>query len=118
MMSDKYEIVRTPTEIVVIALSYESPLDMLDAISIDLREISLDTSVIFDLLLCNGESSNRFVQGIFQNGKFVRDRFSVTSDVHHNISQNTRNFFIINTEYLKNGVLSNEEQRFILTGDI
>jgi hypothetical protein len=98
---------------VVLATSYENPVDELDEIEYDLASKKYSGMVLFDLLLCNGMNSNRYIEMTFDGEHF--DIF--TSKVLKNPSEITEKFI---NQYLKskplliqNSVLPNA-QRYLL----
>lgn len=83
-------------KLAVVATSYLNPFDDIDKIEQELNEFNCKFSgqVLFDLLLCNGLNSNRYVMVNFEAGKFV-----VSSLVRLNrISESCKKFI---NDYLK-----------------
>lgn len=55
---------------VVFATSYENPIDELDEIENELLEKKYSGEVLFDLLLCNGMNSSRYMEMYFDGEYF------------------------------------------------
>lgn len=67
----------------VFSLSYINPLDVLWEVEENLREFPRCTRVIFDLLLSNGNTSNRFFEAYFDGRKL--QNVVVSSNVENSI---------------------------------
>lgn len=65
-----YEIIKIEKKYIVIATSYVNPIDELDYIAKELEMRNCYGDIIFDLLLCNGLNSNRYLSIYFDGNKF------------------------------------------------
>lgn len=67
-----YDIIEIEKEYkyIVFATSYENPIDELDTIENDLRTKNYSGKILFDLLLCNGMNSNRYIEMNFDGEYF------------------------------------------------
>lgn len=106
----------TSYDCIIYATSYMSPIDNINEIEKDL--VGSKKSVIFELLLCFGRSSNRFVTATFDGEKFIKDSFHVLSKEEQNekLLVLSQKFYIENQEYLDNSILSNAQKKLIKKG--
>ncbi|WP_058765863.1 type II toxin-antitoxin system RnlB family antitoxin [Exiguobacterium chiriqhucha] len=51
---------------IVLATSYENPLENLEEIEIDLKKQCYEGPIIFDMLACLGDNNNRFFIMLFR----------------------------------------------------
>ena len=115
-----YDIIQIDKEYkyVVFATSYENPINQLDDIENELRNKKYSGEVLFDLLLCNGMSSNRYLVMNFDGEYF--DVFS--SKVIKNLSKVTErylyNYFKDKPLQIKNSVLPKAQRYLIENGAI
>lgn len=103
-----YEIVKIEEKYIVIATSYVNPIDELDHIAKELEVRKCYGDIIFDLLLCNGLNSNRFLSINFDGNKF--NLFSARKMRMENesiIKGVTR--YLIQKGYIDNGILQHSQ---------
>lgn len=105
----KYNIIKLhnePYEYLVIATTYESPINDIEEIK---REISCEkTKILFDLMLINGNKSNRFIGlNMNANEKFNPSAYFIANDVTDKIKEISNRFFSENKTLLENSVLPN-----------
>jgi hypothetical protein len=75
-----YQIERISNQVVMVfCTTHVNPISYLPAIEKDLCEINFDGKIIFDLLLSNGYSSNRFVEADMCEAKVNRKTMKVVS---------------------------------------
>jgi len=86
-----------------------NPLQHLRRIAFELEIMKFRGAVVFDLLSCNGLSSNRFVQILFDGASFDRGSFSVIEDLDKKLRQEQDTLFRSNPEFLTRSVLSSLE---------
>ena len=98
----------------VLSTNYESPLGYIGILGKELDAMNFTGIVLFDLLLCNGNVYNRFVEVPFSSGQF--NRSSMTIIDHTEIDDFTlamssdfykSNCFLLET----NHILLEEEKR-------
>ncbi len=107
-----YEILKIKNENIIIATSYVNPIDELESIANDLKEKRYVGEVIFDLLLCNGFNSNRFLKLFFDGEKL--DIFSAKKiEVINEETRREIESYIVNQGYVNQGILQ-DSQIFIL----
>ena len=112
---NKYQIVERQKDfILVIGLSFESPLSDLSEIERELEQSKYRGSVVFDLLLANGIAFNRFVKLHFENGRFERDTFDVIESGNVSLIEASKKFIKNNKDVLNYGILSALEKSEIL----
>ncbi len=95
----------------VLSTSYVNPIENLSEIEKNLED-SLRIKVLFDLLLSNGNSTNRFIEGIFDGKRFID--FKVCENVDSDIKKESGKYYQENLELLHNSVLSGP-QRFLIS---
>lgn len=107
-MDKPYQIERIGEQIVVFATSYLNPIDYLPAIETELPSTG---KIIFDLLLCNGNNANRFVQATVERGKVDRASMSVVRAVEPGILALCQAFYRANLMLLENNEILDDLQK-------
>jgi len=79
----------------------------------DLMKKEFTGNVIVDLLMSNGNSSNRYVKIPFNGEKFTVRSTSVLNDVPNKIKKLSFDFYSSHPEILDNGIL-NKAQKFLI----
>lgn len=102
---------------VVVATSYVSPLSEIASISDELREISYKGDVIFDLLLSNGFSSNRFLRISFNGEILEHSGIEILTQMESNILNEIYTFLSENPHYIKASSLP-EPQKYALLNNV
>lgn len=78
--AELYQIEKISDRVVVVfSTTYINPISYLPAIEKDLGKMDSNGKIIFDLLLSNGHSFNRFVEGAVSNGKVDRRSMKVVT---------------------------------------
>ncbi|MCW4359529.1 type II toxin-antitoxin system RnlB family antitoxin [Bacillus altitudinis] len=98
---------------VVIATSYVSPLSQVYAIAHELKSNGYKGEVIFDLLLSNGFSSNRFLKTDFDGEQLNIGKIEVLSKLKNDILDQLYVFFYEHPQYVKASSLP-EPQKYVL----
>lgn len=93
-----------PDTVVVFSTSYLNPISEIPALEQDLRQMHTGkTTILFDLLLSNGNEFNRFVQASF-DGTDICDLRIVPV---HTLDETVFNlFYKQHPQFLKHGVLA------------
>ncbi|WP_017756795.1 type II toxin-antitoxin system RnlB family antitoxin [Calidifontibacillus oryziterrae] len=104
---------KSDTRKVVIATSYVSPLSEIYAISYELKSMNYKGEVIFDLVLSNGFSSNRFLKTNFDGEKLNIGEIKVLTSLKSNILDEIYVFFSENPQYVLASSLP-EPQKYVL----
>jgi hypothetical protein len=100
---------------VIYPVSYENPVVEIVSISKDLRDrIPKDTYVLFDLLLSNGDSFNRFVEAFFDGEYVDSSSFSITQISQEQV-KSLNKYYCGKTEQLNRSVLSTKEKYLFAT---
>lgn len=101
----------------ILSTSYLSPLDDIDDIEYDLKETS-KVKVLFDMLLTNGISSNRFIEAEFNGGKFEISSFRPLQAVDLSLKTESLNFYRDNSYLLDDSILPRSHQFLIKKGRV
>lgn len=115
-MSQKYYIKELPSEdvsVIVYSLSYDSPMNYLSSIEKELAESGVKGKICFDLLLSNGNTSDRFYCAFFDGNKISCNSLRKETELPKEIYEHSLNFYSDKEEYLKNSVL-NRSQKFLI----
>lgn len=102
---------------VVVATSYVSPLSQVYAIANELKSIDYKGEVIFDLVLSNGFSSNRFLKTNFDGDQLNIGKIEAFSKVKDNILDELYVFFYENPQFVKASSLP-EPQKYVLLNKV
>lgn len=113
------ELNKSSYDIMVIAESYESPLESLDEVAEELRKNSyVGKRILFDSLLSIGNNDERFTEAYFEDD-FVYDTFAYVKILKGDMIRNMSSlFFKNNSNYLDNSVLTKFQRELIKKGAI
>ena len=113
------ELNKSKYDIMVIAESYESPLESLDEVAEELRKNSyVGKRILFDSLLAIGNNDERFTEAYFGDD-FVYDTFAYVKILKSDMLRNMSSlFFKNNSNYLDNSVLTKFQRELIKKGAI
>ena len=112
-----YQIERVSTyTIIVFSMTYMNPISYLPTIEKDLGELDFSGKIIFDLLLSNGNSSNRFVEANVNKAKIDRRSMKVIRDSSLDASfiKKTREFYKFHRSILDSSNILLDEEKFNL----
>lgn len=113
-VKELYQIERISDQVVVIfCTTYINPISYLPAIEEDLSKISFSGKIIFDLLLSNGYSPNRFVEADVCEAKVNRRSMRVidSSSLDESLIGKTHNFYKFHPYLVEsNNILLDEEK--------
>ena len=114
-----YRVISTETEykLLVLSVSYISPFDEIEKLENDLREMNFKGIVLFDLILCNGIGSDRFIKAYFDGNSFDSNTFEIVSNIKDDIKLISSNFYKDNSDLIDKGVLS-KQQSFLLKNGV
>ncbi|MBK8263869.1 MAG: type II toxin-antitoxin system RnlB family antitoxin [Nannocystis sp.] len=98
---------------IVWSVSYISPTEFLEEIARALADWAYSGGVVFDLLLANGQASNRFVGARFDGRDFDRASFVVISQNLDTLKHVSLRFYHSHPEMLENSVLPKTTQFLI-----
>ncbi|MBD2177979.1 type II toxin-antitoxin system RnlB family antitoxin [Pseudanabaena sp. FACHB-1998] len=112
-----YEIERFSNHtIIVFSMTYMNPISYLPTIEKDLGKLDFSGKIIFDLLLSNGNSSNRFVEARVNKAKIDRRSMKVIgySSLEASFIKKTREFYKSHKSILDNSTILLDEEKFNL----
>jgi Antitoxin to bacterial toxin RNase LS or RnlA len=113
-----YQIEKISDRVVVVfSTSYINPISYLPTIEEDLGKMDSSGKIIFDLLLSNGHSFNRFVEVAICNGKVDRRSMKVidSSSLDKSIISFTDNFYKSHPSLVEsNHILLDEEKHDLI----
>jgi hypothetical protein len=112
-----YQIERISTcMIIVFSMTYMNPISYLPTIEKDLGELNFSGKIIFDLLLSNGNSSNRFVEASVNKAKIDRRSMKVIghSSLEPSFIKKTKEFYKSHQSILDNSCILLDEEKFDL----
>ena len=111
-----YDIIefKSDYKYVILATSYENPIDELENIEDELEAKKYSGKVLFDLLLCNGMNSSRFVEIKFNGECFDLSSSITIKNPNNSIKEDIHQYFKDKPALLENSVLP-KAQRYIIT---
>ena len=117
----KYNILKINNEnykIIIFSNSYETPFLYLENIIEELKEQNLSAcKVIFDMLLCRGNTTERYTEAIFNGEQFVDSSFKyVKIDKKSELRKIALNIIESNSLVLDNSVLTSLQKKMINKG--
>ncbi|CEJ72395.1 Uncharacterised protein [[Clostridium] sordellii] len=101
------EINNCKYKLIIFSTDYISPIEDLDEIEVDLKSYNYLGYMIFDLLLVNGNSENRFMEVFFDGEKFDRDSFKIAKKLPMEINTVSSDFYFDNLAMVEKSRLSN-----------
>lgn len=101
----------------VLATSYENPLENLEEIETDLKSENYEGSIIFDMLACLGDNNNRFLSCYFDGHNLdLTTLEEVKIEKSNQIRKLSRDSLISRKEYLDLTVLTNLQKKLLSSG--
>lgn len=100
---------------IVFSTSYINPLEEIEEIEKEL-ECEFQGKVLFDLLLSNGLTSNRFLEAEFDGVKFRYTTIKSVSNLDNLIKKESIHFYLENIDLLQNSVLPSAHKFLIKQG--
>lgn len=107
----KYHIEQYPLEKIIYSNSYFSPLEQLENIEEELKG-NYNKKLIFDLLLCNGNVSDRFISIHFNGSIFDTNKIKVIKPSYNMLNRSLK-FYNENLRYVECSVLT-KIQKFLI----
>lgn len=115
-----YEILQSPNKdysYLVISTSYETPLTHMPQLIQDLSSYSDGFKVVFDFLLCSGNSSERFYEAFFDGKDLLSNSFkSLNIDKKSELRKSSCDYLKDHSEYLTNSVLNMHQIKMLEKG--
>lgn len=115
-MHNSYCIHKTTSDgllAVVYSLGFDSPMNHLQSIEIDLHKKGEQGDIIFDLLLANGNTTDRYYKAFFDGNKLIESSIKKMVTPSTTIQEQSLSFYHQKQKYLKNSML-NKAQRFLI----
>lgn len=118
-MNDKFKLLTFNNSVyqyISFSVDYSRPDEYLSDLAMELAQRKFSGYIIFDLLLCNGLNSQRYIKSFFDGSNFQYDSFSTMSDKELDVSlkQFTSNFYLTHKELLDRSVLLSKAQKFLI----
>ncbi|GGD40948.1 hypothetical protein GCM10012288_13770 [Malaciobacter pacificus] len=95
------------------SLSHHSPTEQLETIERELNKISFQGTLIFDLLLTNGNTKQRFFETNFE-GKFTTDKFINVYSKSSELRNIAFSFYKQNLSFVENSLILNNACKFLI----
>lgn len=97
-----YEILSLQDEnlILVLSTSYVSPLSKVFLIAKELSSQNFKGEVIFDLLLSNGFTNNRFLKMQFDGEQLITNSTEILTNVDENVRKEIYDYYFGHPEYI------------------
>ncbi|WP_461611963.1 type II toxin-antitoxin system RnlB family antitoxin [Cytobacillus kochii] len=101
----------------VLATSYEDPLQDIQDIERELKDLDVCGKILFDMLAHIGDNSERFLEANFDGDFLVLDSFRfVTINKNSAYRQNTKEFFSSKSYMLEGTILTTIQKNLISHG--
>jgi hypothetical protein len=109
-----YQIQKVGEIALVFSTSYKNPISQLSRVERDLGDFT--GKVIFDLLLCNGNSSNRFAEGEINQGKINRKSMkSIGSlDLDQSTVERIEKFYQGNEKLIEESLILDDQEKKLM----
>ncbi|SUY46516.1 Uncharacterised protein [Clostridium putrefaciens] len=116
-----YKIVLINNEeysVIIYSEARRHPLDNIKQIEEDLREMKLKSEkILFDMILCRGNTTDRFIQCRFNGNSLVTSSMEVLNlNKKHNIRKLSTNYLVTDREKVENSILTSIQKKMILKG--
>jgi hypothetical protein len=114
-----YQIEKFSDKVVIVfSTTYVNPISYLPKIEEDLRNNIFTGKVIFDLLLSNGYSSNRFIEVNINNSKIDRSSMKVIESytIEKDFLDKTHEFYRSHPHLLENNFILLDEEKNLIRG--
>lgn len=105
-------------EVMIYSEEIEHPLSNLNEIEKDLENMNLKNyKVLFDMILCRGNTRERFMECTFDGHYLQKSTMSVlTVNKKHEIRKISTEFLVNNKQLVENSILTSIQKRMILKG--
>lgn len=118
---NEYNILKINNEdykVIIFSNSYETPLLYLEDISNELKAQNLSNcKVVFDMLLCRGNTTERYTEAIFDGEQFVNSSFKyIKVDKKNELRKIALDFFKSDISMLENSILTSLQRKMINKG--
>lgn len=117
VMKNNFKILKLnnePYDFLIIATSYESPLGSFEEIG---NEIQVQkASLLFDLTLINGVSSNRYIKCEYDAGKSQLQSCALVDSIDDAIKELSGRFFMDNEDVVRKSVIPDSLKYLLKSG--
>ncbi|GAB1539942.1 hypothetical protein NUACC21_26110 [Scytonema sp. NUACC21] len=116
-IKELYRIERISEQVVAIfCTTYVNPISYLPIIEEELIRLNFSGKIIFDLLLSNGYSSNRFIEAEVCKTKVNRSSMKVinSSNLDEFFIKRTQEFYKSHPELVENNNILQDEEKYYL----
>ena len=112
------KITNADYKVIIFSNSYETPFLYLENISNDLKAENLSNcKVVFDMLLCRGNTAERYTEAIFDGEKFIDSSFKYLKvDKKNELRKIALDFFKSNISLLDCTILTSLQIKMIHKG--
>ncbi|KEQ25186.1 type II toxin-antitoxin system RnlB family antitoxin [Paenibacillus tyrfis] len=101
----------------VISTSYETPLTQLSQLTQELSAYQNAFKIVFDFLLCSGNSSDRFYEAFFDGKELIKTSFkNLNLDKKNELRKFSCDYFRNHKDYLENSVLNTYQKKMLEKG--
>ena len=116
-----YKIVPVDCEdydVIIYSEELNHPLSILKEVETELKSMKLQSDkILFDMILCRGNSSDRFIEGKFDGSVIIKNSISVLKvDKKNTIRKMSAQLLLNNREIVENSILTSIQKKMILKG--
>lgn len=99
------EKIKNQEQYIILSTSYISPLDDIQILQDELKKLTYTGKIIIDLLLCNGLSSNRYIEAFFNGEILDVSSVKVVDNVSTIVKETSKLFYKDNKSILERSIL-------------
>ena len=105
-------------DVIIFSEEQRHPLSNLEEIEKELMKLNLkNNKVLFDIILCRGNTSDRFIEFKIDSNMLVKSSMSILKiGKKNNIRKLSTNILNSNKEMLENSILTSIQKKMILKG--
>lgn len=116
-----YKIVSVDCEdydVIIYSEELNHPLSILKEVEVELRSMRLQRDkILFDMILCRGNTLDRFIVGKFDGNVIIKSSISVLKvDKKSTIRKMSTKLLLNNREMVENSILTSIQKKMILKG--
>lgn len=101
----------------IFSTCYLNPLDNLCEIE-EILKSQGQGKVLFDLLLSNGNTSNRFIEAVFDGEKFITSSFKIPKCIDKSIKELSSQYYKDNEQFWNSNIVSNAFKFLLKKGKV
>ncbi|MDD2781230.1 type II toxin-antitoxin system RnlB family antitoxin [Sulfuricurvum sp.] len=115
MKSKYYRINKVDdSTVLILSTSYHSPTEQLDAIEKDLSKKGFHGKVLFDLLLTNGNSTQRFFETYFENNTINKSSFKNILEQAEKVRTISNKFYVKHFDLIEHSEVLSKATKFLV----